>query len=203
MILFAVSDPVLVAVIAVVSPGILALLTGWQNGKSKREDWRRQDEVAKRQEDAAEKVSQVAAKAEEAAALLVTRQDASAGAAQQAAEDLVEANENLRRETRRAAALVNGKLDQIHTLVNSNLSAAMDDRLTAIRALIVALQQATDQSPAAVERIQALESTAIELEAQLADRVRQTRVAEAQVEQGAEGGLRAEWDEPEPDPDSE
>lgn len=195
--LLAVSDPVLVAVIAVVSPGILALLTGWQNSKGKREDWRRQDEVAARAEAAAEKVSEVADQAASAAALLVKRQDDAAEAARQAAEDLVDANENLKKETARAASIVNGKLDQIHTLVNSNLSAAMDDRLTAIRALIVALEQAADQSSAARSRIQALENTAIELEAQLADRRRQTKVAEAQVKQGAEGGLRAEWDEPE------
>lgn len=178
---------------SVTAPLIINLLTQRSRRAEKLEDYARQDKVAERAERAAEKVSEVAEQAAEAAALLVQRQDAAAEAAAAAAVDLVAANDRLAKETVKAAVIVNGKLDQIHTLVNSNLSAAMDDRLTAINALIVALKASEDQSPDALARIRSLEATSIELDAQIADRRRQTKVADAQVEQGESGGLKAEW----------
>jgi uncharacterized caspase-like protein len=163
------------------------------------EDLERQEQIRQAAELAAERVSEVAEQATETAALLVQRQDAAQAAAEQAARDLIAANARLSHETVRAASRVNAKLDQIHTLVNSQLTAALDDRLTALNALVVALRMGADQSPEAQERIESLERTAIELGAQLADRQRQTKVADAQIEQGDDGGLRAEWpagDEP-------
>lgn len=207
----ALNNTVLVALIvalgSLASTGILAYSQGRREhkrlireaeirAKEKKEDWDRQDEVARRAEAAAARVVEVAEAAATTAQLLKERQDAAAAAAVKAKEDLIEANEKVRKETRRAAEIVNGKLDQIHTLVNSNLSEAMSERLIAIRALIVALRRAEDQSPEALQRIRQLDATAIELEAQLEDRKRQTKVAEAQVEQGLEGGIRAEWESP-------
>lgn len=179
---------------SITAPLIINYLTQRSRRAEKAEDYRRQDEVAKRAEAAAKRVSEVAEQAKRAADLLQKRQDAAEAATEVAKEDLIAANEILRKETRRAASIVNDKLDQIHTLVNSNLLEAKQDRLTAHRALIVALKAMPDQSKADQNRIAILEATAVEYEAEIADRKRQTAVADAQVEQGEGGGIKAEWE---------
>jgi hypothetical protein len=78
----------------------------------------------------------------------------------------------------RAAEKTNGKLDVIHTLVNSNMTAAMQAELDAIRREIVMMREVVALNLAAgreptVEALAAIEDTAVKitaLEAQLADR---------------------------------
>ncbi len=78
------------------------------------------------------------------------------------------------------------KLDQIHTLVNSNLTAAMESELGAHRAGLILMQEIVDlkrlsgKSPSA-ESLEAIKLTTAkidELSRTLGDRVRQTKIAE-------------------------
>jgi mannitol-specific phosphotransferase system IIBC component len=77
------------------------------------------------------------------------------------------------------------KLDQIHTLVNSNLTAAMESELGAHKAGLVLMQEMVDlkrlsgKSPSAesLEAIKITGAKVAELRAQLDDRIKQTVVA--------------------------
>jgi hypothetical protein len=108
----------------------------------------------------------------------------------------VERKEDLQRQDKVADLLAevnentNSKLDTIHVLVNSNMTAAMQAELDAtIRELammkeVISLNRAAGRSPA-VEAISALDMTQAkisELKSQLADRARQTRVAELKAD---------------------
>lgn len=76
------------------------------------------------------------------------------------------------------AAKTNGKLDVIHVLVNSNMTAAMQAELDAIKREIVMMREVAALNLAAgreptVEALAAIEATQVkiaELESQLADR---------------------------------
>lgn len=111
------------------------------------------------------------------------RQDAVAAKAAEAAELLLAANERVARQTLEASA----KLDQIHELVNSNLSAQMMEAHAALlqQAVlmreVVALHKASGRnaSSSAMEAIHIIESRAAELGAQLNDRAKATRIADA------------------------
>lgn len=165
---------VLVAVLGtagiILSPAILAYITGRQRRHEKLEDYARQDLVAERVTEAADKTREVAHQAAEAARLLV-------------ASNLVAA------ETAAAAtALTNGKLDQIHTLVNSNMTAAMQAELDATRALLAMMREfrdfkATAGKPASRQALAAIEETERkvgELATTLDDRLAQTRVPQTE-----------------------
>lgn len=54
-------DPAWAAIAAVTSPLALVILNGWQQRKSNRENWRRQDEVAARAAEVAKVVTQTGA----------------------------------------------------------------------------------------------------------------------------------------------
>jgi hypothetical protein len=87
------------------------------------------------------------------------------------------------------ATIQGAKLDQIHTLVNSNLTAAMQDQLDARHATLALLKEAVDAKHAAgltatKETFGAIESNTAkveELTAQLADRLKQTKEAAQQL----------------------
>jgi hypothetical protein len=150
-----VNDTVLVAAIGamgiVVSPLLLAYLTGRQRAKEKIEDWRRQDAVA--------------AQAAEAAALLLA------------------ANADVARIAKATAEGVNGKLNQIHELVNSTLTGALEDQLLAREQLLVMMRRDLnrDPDPDAQSAVVAMEAVVAELRSKLADRAKQTEIADAQV----------------------
>ena len=170
-------DTLLVAlVVAVIGPVLLAYLTNRSRRQDKQEDWARQDAVA--------------AQAAEAARLLLERQDAVAAQAREAARLLLDSNERVAE----TAAVTNGKLDVIHTLVNSNMTAAMQAELDATtRELammreVIALNKAAGRQPS-TDALAAIESTTHkirELEAALADRLQQTHVVEAQAKAQAQ-----------------
>jgi hypothetical protein len=88
-----------------------------------------------------------------------------------------------------AAKMQSAKLEQIHSLVNSNLTAAMQDQLDTRQANLVLLTQALETrtrdglpiDPQAAETLAATKVKIAELSAQLADRKRQTVEAEKQL----------------------
>lgn len=92
-------------------------------------------------------------------------------------------------EVKRAAEEVNGKLAQIHELVNSTLTAQIEEARTALvqQAVlmreVVALNRAAGREPsqAALDAIDAIDAKVAELAAKLADRAKSTQLADAQV----------------------
>jgi replicative DNA helicase len=151
-------------VVAVIGPIILSWLNGRQRKAEKILDWARQDDVAA---EAKRQQGEVAAQAAEAARLLLA--------------------EN--KKVAHTAAETNEKLDVIHTLVNSNMTAAMQSEYDAtVRELammreVVALKKAAGEqpSPEAVAAIDATEQKIAQLAAELSDRLKQANIVEAQA----------------------
>jgi hypothetical protein len=173
---------VILAAGVVVGPLLLAYLTGRQRSKDKQEDWARQDAVAA-------KADAVADQAAEAARLLRERQDEVATQAAEAARLMLAANERVAKQSADAAEVVSGKLGQIHELVNSNLTAQMEEAHGALTQQLVlmreviALHRAAGREPSAeaVEAIALIGTKVGELHAKLADRAKATEIADAKV----------------------
>ena len=104
--------------------------------------------------------------------------------AQEAAKLLLEENKKVAA----AAVLTNGKLDIIHTLVNSNMTAAMQSELDAtIRELammkeVIGLKEAAGHSPSpdTLGAVKFTDKKIKELQAGLSDRLRQSKVVDSQ-----------------------
>lgn len=109
----------IVAFTTVASPLLLAYLTGRQRQAEKKEDWRRQDEVA-----------------EAAAAAETSRAEKAA----QVASDLLAANKLLTV----VADQTNVKLDVIHGLVNSNLTVAKQAQYDALVVQLAMMREVVD-----------------------------------------------------------
>ena len=146
-----------------ISPFVMAWLTNRNARRMKIDDYARQDEIAKRlseRQDAAEdKAAEVAKQAAEAARLLV------------------ESN----RKQENIAKIQGAKLDQIHTLGNSNLTAAMQNELDARRATVVVLKRLPNPSKEETSEIEGNQAKMAELDAQLRDRKKQTETAAQQL----------------------
>lgn len=92
-----------------------------------------------------------------------------------------------------AAAVTDGKLNQIHTLVNSDMTAARQSELDQTRAMVIILKRVLALAAARGEKpniadVAALERTqdrVEELEQILADRLSQFRLAEDQIAEAA------------------
>jgi hypothetical protein len=106
------------------------------------------------------------------------RQDAVAAQAAQAAELLLAANERVATQTAEASARTDGKLRQIHELVNSTLTGAMQSQLVAMEAQLAMVRR---WEPHEEAHIAALEAAVGGLRAKLDDRSRQTTIADAQL----------------------
>lgn len=113
-----------------------------------------------------------------------TRQDAVAEQAASAALLLLAANERVANATKST----NEKLDVIHTLVNSNMTAAMQAELTAVEGQhavlleVITLKESSGASTSeARQTARALAERIQELRATLTDRLEQTRVANLQA----------------------
>jgi len=110
------------------------------------------------------------------------REDAVAKKAEEAAALLVVSNERVAK----TAKVTNDKLDQIHTLVNSNMTAAMKAELEATIGKLRLMRQivARDKAdnikvlPEALAAIRAVELKINELTATLNDRLQQTLLAD-------------------------
>lgn len=161
---------------------------------------RRAEAAAEKVEEAAEKVEAVREQAETAATLLQdatgvvaekvesVRQQAKTAALllHDATEEVATKVELVRTQAEHAAELLvesNGKLDQIHTLVNSNLTAAMEATVEAMRGqLTVMKRQPSEQMTK--EDIDAIEDVTRRIKAQeetLAERKKQTEVGQVQA----------------------
>jgi hypothetical protein len=151
-------------VIATALSGLLTLLiTGWQNGRSKRAErsekvadreaeWARQDKVADR---------------------LVAAQTAATQAAEKVA-----------RTAATTAKDQGQKLDQIHTLVNSNMTTAMENELASYQALLALLKKESPPDEETKGAIKATEERVEKLTVELDDRLRATEKAAAQLASG-------------------
>jgi hypothetical protein len=145
----------------VIGPLLLSWLNGIQRRKEKIEDYAREDRVADR-------ATAVAKQAAEAAQLLV------------------EDNRRVAKAAAGAADKTFGKLDEIHTLVNSNMTASMQAELDAtarevtLMREVIALHLAAGRDPSAEAEaaIVSTESRIAELRAALDDR----HVAQEQVD---------------------
>jgi hypothetical protein len=191
-------DSVMLALIGVVSttavvfsPILLSFLNGRQFAASKRED----AEIRKAEKD--QEYARLDAVADKAEA---TAREAAKQAAE-AASLLVKSNEAVAE----TARVTNGKLDVIHQLVNSNMTAAMQDSMGALKAQLVLMHEVIDlkraagavPSPDALTAIAATEAKIVELQAVLTDRERQAKIVADQeataraagtpIERGSDG----------------
>jgi hypothetical protein len=122
------------------------------------------------------------------------RQDEVAAQAAQAARDLLGAQQEMQRRTDEVARLAaenadraDTKLNQIHTLVNSDMTAARQSELDQTRAMLVVLKRVTalaalrgeHADPEDLDAIARTEKRISSLEAILADRMVQLREVEA------------------------
>jgi hypothetical protein len=164
-----------------------------QHREDRDAEWARQDEVARRAEQAARDLAasqqKIAAQAAEAAALLLGKQEASVTAQREVARQAAVAAELLVANNEQVAAgqlETSRKLDTIHTLVNSNMTAAMQSEFEAVvRELavmreIMELRRVSGQEPTqdTLSAIASTETKMHELDAALADRAK----AQAKVE---------------------
>jgi len=149
--------PILVAVVVAVVPLMSAWLTGRQLRAAKVQDWARDDALREReQKERAQVAAQVAAAAAEVAAVK---------------DHLVESTNRTDR-----------KLDDIHVLVNSSMTAAKQAELAATRREVVllrenaALHEAAGRSPSddASAALTSAEDRLGELQDEVEDRERRT-----------------------------
>lgn len=147
---------------SVTAPLILAHRTEKMHREDRLADYERQDLVAKNAARAAED--------------LAASQKAIADQAAEAARLLLAANERVAT----TAAETNGKLDVIHTLVNSNMTAAMQAELDATTRELAMMREVASLNAAAgraptievLAAIDATESKISELTAAMADRAK-------------------------------
>jgi hypothetical protein len=190
---------VFVAVFApVITVLLLQLLTGRQRRAEKREDYKRQDEVALRAQNAANALVTQQQQVASAAAALVKEVAAQAETAARKLQNAQQATIARTDEVARLAELradrSDEKLDQIdlqarriHTLVNSDMTAARQSELDTTRVIVAVLRRvialARDRGiqpdPKDVDALDAAERRAVELEQILADRLSQMRQVEA------------------------
>jgi len=164
-----------VTVIIAVQAVALLLIQGHQRRVEKREDYRRQDEVAAR-------VTAAADQAATAAGLLVDRQAESDRQATHTAELLAANNEKVAE----SAAETKVSLRQIDGLVNANLTREKESRLVLMREVVeLNLAAGRQPSPAAVAAIAELEAE-LQLRAEQLQEV--TEMAEGQPPPSVSGG---------------
>jgi len=147
-----------------------------QRSKDKEEDYARQDAVAEKAAKAADKVAQVARQAAEAAELLVTSNAETARLSAIAnAENRIKLEE------------IHNQAQQIHILVNNNLSLAIERELIAMEAALVAMVdnanlqsklglKPTEEAKSAIEDIKKRIDS---LKVDVVHRVEQTELAKA------------------------
>lgn len=165
-------DNVWIAVItALVAPSLLAVFQQYFRRQEKQQDWDRQDKVAEQ--------------AAQAAQLLLERQTISARKVDEAASLLKENNKAVAV----TAAETQGQLRQIHTLVNSNMTAAMqsemDQREIALALMneVIDLKKSSGIQPSTETKatLEQMAASIDELNAKLSDRLNQQTIATAEA----------------------
>lgn len=117
------------------------------------------------------------------------RQDQVAAQAREAAELLLAANERVAAQSAEESRVINGKIDVVHTLVNSQLTSALDDALDANVALLTLMKEAialrtangTPPSDETMAAVHALESKIQARRNALHDRTQQNDAAQEQM----------------------
>ncbi len=166
------------AAAAALSPIIQARLVGKQRALEREEDFARQDAVAK-------KADEVAIQAANAARLLRDAQQVTI----QATEKVAEATKEVARTAAISAAETHTQLNQIHTMVNSNLTAAWQSDLDQAKATLAVMREmaalkrssGVDITPESLAAVASTEARIAELEATLADRLLQMKSVEAEA----------------------
>jgi hypothetical protein len=154
---------IIVALIVALSAIINLWITGYQRKSERREDYRRQDEVAE--------------KAAEAAKLLLVNQQRA-----------LVATEEVARVAATSTSSTNRQLERIHTLVNSDMTAALVGQRDQARLTLLALKKiiALDSDagrPASPEdraSIEEVERQLAKLGEVLADRAKQQDIVDAE-----------------------
>jgi uncharacterized membrane-anchored protein YhcB (DUF1043 family) len=175
-------------IVSVIAPTLLAFLTNRQRITERRMDWDRQDAREKADRERQEAVAKQAA---EAAELLLAEQRATKARTEEVA--VLAA---------RAASATDSQLKQIHTLVNSDMTAARQELLDQTR-LLVSIYRKTieddraagrEATPSDLAALDAAEAKVSELQGILADRLAQQRIVEQEqkVERAAADAPPAE-----------
>jgi predicted nucleic acid-binding Zn-ribbon protein len=166
------SDPVWLAIIAafsaalaLISPIILAALTNRARRQEKEQDYARQDAVAKAAKDSADAAKKAA---EEVAAKLETTANTT--------------NEKLSTTNEKLETLREGQ-DVIHTLVNSNMTAAMQSELDTTRRTrvlmseLIELKKTSGHEPSteALAELKTIDAKITELQANVTGRMEQAK----------------------------
>jgi hypothetical protein len=154
-----------ILIVAVAGPCLLAYLNGRQIRKGKEQDWERQDAVADQ--------------AAEAAKLLADAQ-----------ERTIKRTDEVARKVEESTLVTDAKLDDIqhlgeetHMLVNSNMTAAKQDRVDAMEAQLVSLNELTamrqavgqDPSSRAIATTKTLEAKIADAKAEIDERLEAQR----------------------------
>jgi hypothetical protein len=203
-------DPTTIIVaagVSVVAPTIVATMASRTARASKREDWKRQDEVEAKVAAAADLLAQrteeSAARQELAAKTLAERTDEAAVQAAQAAKLLLDAQaktiertDEVARVAAEAQAANTAKLDDlavqsssIHVLVNQKLTDVTTRALKSSEGLLKVLEEMRDQqaasgvapSPVEMQRIEATKADISQLKVNLAERESQQAVVDAKA----------------------
>jgi len=149
-------------------PLISSLIAERNRAKRTKEDYDRQDLVA------------AIAKAEKEEDR--KRLDEAREKAEKVAADLIESNKKVAATAKEQGA----QLSQIHILVNSEKTAGMERELLTVRTTVIALEELADlkrasgkePSESALQQIETSKKQRAELEALLADRLKQTAIAD-------------------------
>jgi len=163
---------IIIASFAFITAATTPLIQSYIRRQDKKADYLRQDEVAER------------AKTDNAK--LLESQEKLASQNNETARLLVQSNEK----SDHRSDVQDAKLDQIHTLVNSNLTAEMQARLVTLRSFLdvslkYALHPPTMGEAELAELASSIADTRSEiakLAAQLEDRLQQTQVASEQLQ---------------------
>lgn len=154
----------MVAMAGILAAFISPFLVSWQVNRNARrqkiDDYARQDQIAERASEAARQQlmhqDRIAARGEEIASM----------AAEKAAT---------------LAVVQTAKIDQIHTLVNSNLTAYMQATLDTLRLLLISLNKENEPSAETLKVIANTRLKIAELEAQIGDRLKSAAEAAIQL----------------------
>lgn len=186
-------------IVSIFAPLIMAMLTGRQQRMSKQQDWDRQDQLAARAEAAAEALA-----ARTAEALRITTEEAATKVAE-TAHLLLEAQASQAQRTDEVArlaaknqAIMTTQLIQIHTLVNSDMTAARQELLDQTRITLMMLRTIISDDvqagrPSRPDDLQAITDTERRIDtlrAILADRLAQQKIVEREQQEAKKAAAR-------------
>jgi hypothetical protein len=175
------SGGVLIAAIATAQILLLAAMQSWAAARKdkrdaerksleKQEDYARQDVVA-------ERVTTAAKQAAEAARLLVTANEE----AKLRTDEVARLAATSQRKTVEALAKIDEQTQKIHTLVNSDMTAARTNERDTLVRLLAALRKVDGGTPGELEELVKVEKRIEELGIILADRLAAQNVVDAQA----------------------